>query len=336
MKSILTYLLIAATALPVAATIRIDAQYGTAFSKAGTPVADGTLWAMIVDTNGDGIFPGGFSANQSLTAAGAAVFQGSTIEIGAVIAGDTVFAVGGVSSSYTNVPGSTTAALGLTLGENGLAPGRAYAFYWFPGVAYAGPHVCQNEAGGINRLLVYDGGLDPMIIPSDSYMVRQGAASGSCAGTVPDISFTAVYVPIVDSDSDGMPDDWEIAYDLDQNSDSDATSDTDHDGITAFLEYALAMNPKVPDVTTLPEFDSRTEFDGEHATLNYYRRTNSGLTYTAERSVTLESGSWQSGISVFQELPPVDLGNGTESVTVEDLNPMSGSPHAWFRLRVSK
>ena len=33
---------------------------------------------------------------------------------------------------------------------------------------------------------------------------------------------------------------------------------------------------------------------------------------------------------------PHDLGDGTEAVTVEDLNPLSASPYAWLRLRVSK
>ena len=49
------------------------------------------------------------------------------------------------------------------------------------------------------------------------------------------------------------------------------------------------------------------------------------------REVVKESGS-----AVFQELAPLDLGDGTEAVTVEDLNPMSASPRAWLRLRVSK
>ncbi|MCU0781338.1 MAG: hypothetical protein MUF04_09595 [Akkermansiaceae bacterium] len=336
MKSILSFLLLAATALPVAATIRIYAQFGTACNVAGAPVPDGTLWALIVDTNGDGILPGGFGANQSLTAAGVAAFQGRTIEIGSVFAGDAVFALGGVASSHTEVPGSISESLGLVLGVNGLASGRIYAFYWFPGVTYGGAHMILNEVGGINSLWENDGGLEPMIIPDDYLMATQGAAEENCEGTIPKIRFTAVLAPPVDSDGDGMPDSWELAHNLNPASESDGTSDTDHDGVFAFLEYALAMNPEVSDLALLPRLGYRDEPDGKHATLNYQRPKNSGLTYAAERSVTLETGNWQSGITVFQELTPLDLGNGSESVTIVDLNPMAGTPRAWYRLRVSK
>lgn len=133
-----------------------------------------------------------------------------------------------------------------------------------------------------------------------------------------------------------MPDTWEASHGLASGNPADGTSDNDHDGVTAFLEYALAMNPTVTDVALLPILGTKTETDGKHLTLTYHRPINSGLAYTAERSVTLVPGNWQSGNAVFQELTPLDQGDGTESVTVENLNPMSASSRAWLRLRVSK
>lgn len=46
-----------------------------------------------------------------------------------------------------------------------------------------------------------------------------------------------------DSDDDGMPDAWEIRYGLDSNDESDATSDQDNDGISAYEEFLAGTIP---------------------------------------------------------------------------------------------
>ena len=47
----------------------------------------------------------------------------------------------------------------------------------------------------------------------------------------------------VDSDHDGMPDDWEIAHHLDPHDAADAAADNDHDGYTNLEEYLNRTDP---------------------------------------------------------------------------------------------
>jgi formylglycine-generating enzyme required for sulfatase activity len=50
----------------------------------------------------------------------------------------------------------------------------------------------------------------------------------------------------VDSDSDGMPDEWEKQFGLDPNNPADAAQDPDADGYTNLEEYLNGTDPKVP------------------------------------------------------------------------------------------
>ena len=56
-----------------------------------------------------------------------------------------------------------------------------------------------------------------------------------------------------DTDSDLMPDGWEVTYGLDPSSD-DASADLDSDGLTNYEEYQINTNPNNED----------TENDGMH------------------------------------------------------------------------
>jgi hypothetical protein len=62
-------------------------------------------------------------------------------------------------------------------------------------------------------------------------------------GGYPDYTFSATAVP-VDTDHDGMPDDWEKKHGLNPNETSDGASDADKDGYSNVEEFLNGTNPK--------------------------------------------------------------------------------------------
>lgn len=197
MKTLVTGIIVA-MALPAAATITINTQYGVAFDSGGTPVPDGTLFVMVAD-DGDDTFGGGFGLGQSLSVSGDAdsVFvTGQAISLGDSLGGDTVFAMGGFNGTGVGVLGVWSDTLNLTLGVNGVATNTDYAFFFFPGATFDGndanPQIIGSQAGGLNAPADAGAGLGGMIFPADGGNVFQGAGNVDVGGAVPNAGFTSV------------------------------------------------------------------------------------------------------------------------------------------------
>lgn len=77
----------------------------------------------------------------------------------------------------------------------------------------------------------------------------QGVLSVSTTRQTTDIALsgTGVIDPVADSDSDGIPDYWEIEYKLDPNDPTDAVGDFDEDGLLNIDEYKNGTHPRVAD-----------------------------------------------------------------------------------------
>lgn len=190
------------------ATVTLGYTFGVHFDSLGDAVPDGTLWALVVDHDANNTFAG-FGLDGSLHAADqlspgiADTFftAGQSISLGGLVGGGTVFAMGGMNGGDGSTTGSLS-SLDITL--NGLAVGRNFAIYWFPGATFSGvesnPQTIENEVGGMQNATVdvIPAGAEyfntGMVIPPDGSDISSigGASVTTLAGNIADTSFTAV------------------------------------------------------------------------------------------------------------------------------------------------
>jgi hypothetical protein len=109
------------------------------------------------------------------------------------------------------------------------------------------------------------------------------------------------------------------------------TADPDHDGIINILEYAFDTDPNVPNANPVS-----FAVAGGHLTVTF-KRTHpapADIIYTPQVASNLASGIWNSG-PTFTSQTVTDNGNGTETVVVTDLAPISSTPAHFLRILIT-
>jgi hypothetical protein len=126
-------------------------------------------------------------------------------------------------------------------------------------------------------------------------------------------------------------------------------SDPDGDGIVNLLEFAFAADALEPDLSRLPQISvEENPLDGKnYLEITYRQRIGGkgvvgvsykvdGLLYKVEVSESLESGSWNSGSDLVEQIgESADNRDGTETVTVRVLQPVSDSGKKFACVRVT-
>lgn len=153
---------------------------------------------------------------------------------------------------------------------------------------------------------------------------------------------------ILEHEDDGMMTQFEVVLNALQQwredafgttSASDPTggdlADPDHDGIPNLAEYSSGSDPKVANVSRLPQIGQTTVNGSSYLTISYRMLTaaNAGITYVVEESSNLTS--W-TPIDMATNLVsgPTDQGDGTAIVTFRG-NTAIGSGKDYLHLRIS-
>ena len=133
---------------------------------------------------------------------------------------------------------STAAGLGATINPNGSA--ATWHIELGTTTAYGASSVAQTLAAGAvaSAVSIPAAGLTPGTTYHFRFVVQNGTGTSNGA----DMVFTTP--AFVDTDGDGLPNDWETAHGLNPNSAADAPLDGDGDGANNVAEFAAATDSR--------------------------------------------------------------------------------------------
>jgi hypothetical protein len=125
-----------------------------------------------------------------------------------------------------------------------------------------------------------------------------------------------------DTDGDGMPNAWEIAFGFDPSDPSDAARDADRDGLSNVREFVSGTDPT--DGSSRFQIGRATHADGDIA-ITFLARP--GVAYTVQARDSLQAGAWQT----VRSLEPV-----AEERLTEVVDPAPTSPTRYYRIVASR
>jgi internalin A len=167
-----------------------------------------------------------------------------------------------------------------------------------------------------------------------------GLASSNLAviGTLQTSGVSVDFMPQfpVDTDRDGLPDEWEVADGLNPADPADALLDMDGDGLSNLIEYALGTDPRNPgDARTPMSVSLVTDGINRYLAFSFKRRKAvTRLSYLPE--VTGDNIKWYSDATHVLEVGTNTVDSQFDLVTVVDLLPFTNSVPRGFRLRVTR
>jgi hypothetical protein len=101
----------------------------------------------------------------------------------------------------------------------------------------------ETQSVSLNGFATLD--IEIGIVEPGTHILKAILAAGGLKSTK-ETTFTYA-LSLLDSDNDGMPDEWEVAHGLDPNNPADANLDQDNDGLTNLQEYQNGTNPTSQD-----------------------------------------------------------------------------------------
>lgn len=113
-------------------------------------------------------------------------------------------------------------------------------------------------------------------------------------------------------------------------------ADFDNDGTATLFEFALGLNPVVPDVPAAATVAMEDITGSTYLTFTFRRPSPKpvGITYLPELSTDLQNGSWGDALPVVGY--PIANGDGTETMKYRSVAPVTTSPTGFGRLRVTR
>jgi hypothetical protein len=185
-----------------------------------------------------------------------------------------------VTSAAATGVSSTMATLNGTIDPLGL--GSTYQFELGTDTSYGFTQIVHSAGSGTAALPV---ALSLAALrPATTYHYR--LTGGNSAGTASGADKTFTTSAFLDSDGDGMPNDFEATNGLNPNIGSDAGIDSDGDGMTNLQEYAAGTDPRA--ATSVLRVKS-IEISGGDVVISF--PSVFGKTYLVEQAPNL-SGPW--------------------------------------------